>query len=452
MDEKHFDRRVWAILAVLALAIAAAALVGRLTGPGAGAEFPAEGVQAGPYTRVGITFRQPMDPASVQGAFQIAPAVKGQLSWDGNTLWFQPERPLEAGQTYTASIEAGARSLDGRILTRAIAWSFKVRAPWVAYLSPPQGERELWAQPVEGGSPLQITHTGGKVYDFAVARDGERIAFSAANAQGGLDLWVAGRMGENAVRLVNCGKEACSEPAWSPDGMWLAYSRGVGAEVGQAAPAGRLWTVELSTRKTAALYQDANVRGVYPSWSPDGKHLAAYDPVAQAIRIVDVQNGAQSVIQDQEGGPLSWSADGKRLYFTQGAYFGDQSVTSVFALDFGSGAVSEFLNGNGQRLDPGLPVWNPDGSQAAIAYRPGNPNANRQIWLINASGKTSVAVTKEPQYNYAAYQWDPWGSALVFQRFRLQGSQDAPDVLVWDQSSGKTRLLAQGAALPQWLP
>jgi TolB protein len=325
------------------------------------------------------------------------------------------------------------------------------RPQWVVFLAPPGGAMEVWARPLDGGQAVQLSHTDGKVLGFTTAPDGKRIAYVVENGQGGADLWLMGRQGENPHRLVDCGAQACFSPAWSPDGVRIAYSRGPLTTAYSPTRADRVWTVEAASGRTAPLYQDAAISGSQPSWSPDGRRIASYDAAAGAIRVLDLRSGHQDVFQTDAVG-VTWSPDGQELFYNVAEYIGEQPHSDVYRADLTNAATAPFIQDDAERVDCALPAWSPDGRDGVIACRPGNPEAERLLYLIGLDGKMMSALPLNPAYNYSAYRWDAAGEALLFQRFRLEGAQSAPDVLVWQRDSGQVKVVVQGAALPAWLP
>jgi hypothetical protein len=86
---------------------------------------PAEGATGIAVTaNVSVTFSEPMDKASAEGAFSIAPSVAGAFSWSGNTMTFDPTADLAAGTTYTATVSTAAKDTAGNALAAAKSWSF----------------------------------------------------------------------------------------------------------------------------------------------------------------------------------------------------------------------------------------------------------------------------------------------------------------------------------------
>ncbi|MBN2372260.1 Ig-like domain-containing protein [bacterium] len=85
--------------------------------------FPGNGESSIPvYTRIVVIFDQPMDKASVEGAFSLADAnatedITGSFLWNDNDdptgFQFEADSPLSNGHTFTVTISASAESKDG---------------------------------------------------------------------------------------------------------------------------------------------------------------------------------------------------------------------------------------------------------------------------------------------------------------------------------------------------
>ena len=70
--------------------------------PYGGQELPLDGA-------IDVFFDQPMDAASVEGAFSLEPPVAGSWLWlDAATMRFQPDAPLARGTQYQVTIDASA--------------------------------------------------------------------------------------------------------------------------------------------------------------------------------------------------------------------------------------------------------------------------------------------------------------------------------------------------------
>ena len=83
--------------------------------------------------KVSITFSEPMNQASAQGAFSLirtsdSSAVAGSFSWSGNTMTFTPSSALAALTQYTATETTAANDGSGNALAAGQTWSFTTAA------------------------------------------------------------------------------------------------------------------------------------------------------------------------------------------------------------------------------------------------------------------------------------------------------------------------------------
>ena len=463
MSLNRLDYTIWGVLGGLGLALAGLLLAGDRIGARAVHLFPADHQTVSAYARIGIEFAQPMNAAATEKAFQLQPATPGQVRWEGQTLWFEPTLPLHPGN-YVARL-AGGTGLDGQPVKQPPVWSFTVRAPQLVFLSLVNGGYELGrvaaGDPVsptvatEPAAPELLTHTQGRVQDFGVARDGEQIAYSVKNEQGGADLWLMGRSGDNPHLVVSCGVETCSAPAWAPDGSRLAYVREPAPASGQTGRVPRVWTLQPTSGQTAPLYQDPQVGGSEPTWSPDGRWLAIFDSQAADLRLLDVQTGALLVLPSLMGQVGSWSPDSSQLAFVDLKLGGAQIATQLQVADIKSKAIRLLVGTDRGWLDFGPPAWSPAGDWIAMSLRgatSGGPG--KQIWLFHTDGSAAHPLTADADYGFGGYHWDPWGEWLVFQRYAANSSEPQPEIMLWSARTPEVapRLVVKSAALATWLP
>jgi len=165
-----------------------------------------------------------MQARTVEPQFEIEPPTLGKPQWEGQRLWFAPDRPFQPGLSYTARLKAGALSEQGRSRKLDVIWSFRARTPWIVYLSPVNPPHQLWRIPSTGGNAQPLTSASVNVQDFAVSLNGQHIVYSQTNPQRGSDLWLMTGEGKAPHLLVDCGVNLCARPVWSPDGARIAYN------------------------------------------------------------------------------------------------------------------------------------------------------------------------------------------------------------------------------------
>ncbi len=447
----HFDRLVILILIVLALGLAGVALVSNLLGLRPPELVRDEVGERGP---VGIRFRQPMQIDSVQQRFHSQPPVKGRFSWDGQTLWFWPEKALAPGTQVTFQLDLGSLGTDGQVVRQQASWVIKICPPQVIYLSPTANSSEIWRIDPQGQSASQITQSGGKVYDFSAGVDGEAIVYSVENSQQGNEIRLIDRSGENDRLALDCGGDSCTQPVLSPDGKMIAYSRRrLSVTQGEKySPNPRIWTIDLSSGATAPLFQDPTVNGEDPSWSPDGKRLAFFDLAAHGIHVLDTVSGKDLLLRSELGVVGAWTPDSQQLWYGDLVSSNTLPFGSGFKVDLSDDQVEPLFTKLQSQEDLGVPIPNPDGTWVVAGLHYHNGSYSVQLELMRPDGSEQIPITDEFTYSHGAYSWDPVGAQVLYQRFQIGSSAAKPEIWIWDLASKTAHQIAADAALPEWLP
>src|SRR5205085_628241 len=75
---------------------------------------------------------------------------------------------------------------------------------------------------VEGIEPVQVTTVPGLAIGASFSPDARQIAFSS-NRNGWFEIYVRPAVGVGSDRQITKDGLQATEPAWSPDGKWIAY-------------------------------------------------------------------------------------------------------------------------------------------------------------------------------------------------------------------------------------
>jgi hypothetical protein len=104
-----------ALLTLLALF---ACKVGDSRPPNVASTYPANGATGVPInTQIRVTFYKPMDTASAEAAFHIAPAVTGKFDWASDeVMYWKPDSLLRVQTAYTFSVDTTATDNYGNRL------------------------------------------------------------------------------------------------------------------------------------------------------------------------------------------------------------------------------------------------------------------------------------------------------------------------------------------------
>jgi tricorn protease len=187
---------------------------------------------------------------------------------------------------------------------------------------------EIISVPAEKGDARNLTNTSGVAErDPAWSPDGKWIAYFS-DESGEYALHLRGQNGMGDVKKINLGSRSFYfAPTWSPDSKKVAY---LDNHL-------NLWYVDVD--KGTPVKMDSASRGVNfnPSWSPDSRWVAYVKPVKSQYRaafIYSLEESKSTQVTDglSDVGHPTFDQSGKYLYFTASTDIGP----AVFGFDMTS--------------------------------------------------------------------------------------------------------------------
>lgn len=440
MNRTAFVRLITGLLIGLALVLGGSKLYARFAVPAV--EFQPAGGQVGVNGPLIMRFPRPVDRQSVQSRVTIQPENPGQFTWDGpQTLRFTPRPAFKAGLEYALSLQSGAKTEDGLSIP-AGRWNFSARAPLLLFLRLQGDSGNLAAWSLDGNETTLTS--SGKVTSFAPSPDGEWIAYTALNEQQGSDVWIMPRGGSGAKRLVDCGADRCSAPAWNPIREQVAFVRA-------AKGTSRAWVVNQDGSQTRLLLNDPLIQASTVTFSPTAAWAALYDPQMKALRVISLTGGQEFLLESNVPSPGAWSPDGKKLLFLNEEPVEGFLDMKVYQVLVDSHTITRLFGPDDVGADLNLPEFAPDGLRLAFGRRVLSGIPGKQVWLADGAGAGPLPLTEDYGYTYSIYRWSPVGDALAVQRYAFGSSDNLPEVAVI-KLDGAVLFAAENAADPRWLP
>jgi dipeptidyl aminopeptidase/acylaminoacyl peptidase len=297
---------------------------------------------------------------------------------------------------------------------------------------------------LEYASDPQISPAGGRI---VYERRSNDIMTDSTRS----NLWLLDSGGDNHRPIVS-GAVSATSPRWSPDGARIAYvqSGESGSEIMVR------WMDTGQTARLASLRQSPSTLG----WSPDGLSLAftmevkaELEPLApprkgpegsewsEPVKVFDAvryKRDGQGFVETafrhvfvlpadggtprqvtsgdfNHYGPLSWSSDGAQIFFSanRNQDWEYEAVESdIYAVSVADGDLTQITDKAGGESQPALSA---DGSRIAYVYDSGQKvmYRNRILRVMDANGENDRALTSELDRSVGNIQWA--GRRIYFQ-------------------------------------
>ncbi len=283
--------------------------------------------------------------------------------------------------TYTAGSEYGA------------VW--RPDGERIGYLSAASGSMQMWEMDSDGSNPHQVSNYEGGITGFLYSPDMKNILFTKEvkvketvqdlnpdldKTTGRLmtdlmyrhwDSWVdsfshifiakyeKGSLGEFFDIMEGEPWDAPVKPfggteqiTWAPDGLSIVYtSRKLEGKAYAESTNSDLYSYDLESANTKNLTKGMMGYDQNPVFSADGKKLAwesmerdGYESDKSRLFVMDMLSGEKTYYTkdfDQNSNALSWSADGKSIYFISDFH----ATEEIYRLDLASGNINKITEG-----------------------------------------------------------------------------------------------------------
>lgn len=315
--------------------------------------------------------------ASGQNARELAttrsagnPNTEPRFSPDGRQIAFSMEL---GGSPYHYLKVVDVNSGKVRQLTND--WAMVLSPAWSAdgrfiyFASSRMGTLNVWKIAQSGGEPEQITAGQGDDAQLDVSANGKQIVFSNFHTNINLfQLDLDASAPQHPKLLTNDPARNQGFPSYSPDGKHIAYFSYLKGTEREG-----IWLANADGSNAVQLVQD-NRTNVFPRWTPDSESLvySSFSMPASEYRRVSISGGAPQTLPNQLTDAFpDVGSDGNLLY--QGPRHQVQTFNS---------GKSQTLFTLSSEENSFLFRWSPDSHSVAYIVNPSQENDSREgLWL-----------------------------------------------------------------------
>ena len=177
-------------------------------------------------------------------------------------------------------------------LTGAGSGSMK-EAQIVYLVGKPDQVKQLFITNITGGNPVLLSDAADNVVEFALSPDDAKAVYIVQTENLENKVWLVDTKSGVKNKLLDCDNALCSRPIWSPDGKRIVYEY-TNLSASNITGLGTLWWMDVETGNAKPVFQEENLPGANPRWSPDGKWLNYV--TSQNIRLYNLETGESHAI------------------------------------------------------------------------------------------------------------------------------------------------------------
>ena len=223
----------------------------------------------------------------------------------------------------------------------------------------------------------------------------DKIAF-VSDREGSPNIWVMNADGSDPVNLTK--GRYCTGPAWSPDGMKIAY-----IDFGDD----EIWLMDADGSNQQPVTDDS-VQKVWLAWSEDGSRIY-YDTLPTGHPrdgtesfVIGIEDGSSPLPVDREKGAIARtirppSPDGTKSMFIRRD--GDQTDIYIVYNSGDERTPTRLTDSPNFDINP---TWAPDGMR--IAFASGSSLGDLEIWAVDIDGSNLVELTNDLGGNFPAWR------------------------------------------------
>ena len=318
------------------------------------------------------------------------------------------------------------------------------------------GLDQIFRMSINDQIPEQLTLDSSGIRNYFVSPSTPEVLYTTVEYLNS-SIWLLNLATEETTLLLDCIDSICANPTWLEDSMGILYQRQDFSSQDDinryesAYPS--IWWLDINSRQTEPLFQDSQLPGVNPRFSPDGKYLSYFSISPMMVQIYQLETGQRHNIPSLTGMPPTWSPDSDRVILAdvrenQGVY---QNLLVYYDL---TTETLTWLDSDPSANDNN-PSWSPNGEWIAfnrIVQNEIDGSRKSQVWLMQPDKSNPEPALSHSAIYHREFLWAPDSQHLLYEVQVRADIGFAHEIHLLDIVTGEFEVLLSGGTRPNWAP
>ena len=318
------------------------------------------------------------------------------------------------------------------------------------------GLDQLFRMPLKDQTPEQLTLDNSGIRNYIVSPTTPEVLYTTVEYLNSR-IWLLSLVTKETTLLLDCIDSICANPTWLADSSGILYQRldfSSSDNLTRYEPAyPSIWWLDISSQQTEPLFQDSQLPGVNPRFSPGGKYLSYFSISPMMVQIYHLETGQRHSIPSITGMPPAWSPDSKRVILADVSENQDFNQNLLFYYDLNTETLT-WLDSDPSANDNN-PSWSPDGEWIAfnrIIRDEVDGSRKSQVWLMQPDHSNTEPALSHSAIYHREFIWSPDSRHLLYE-VQVRADQGfAHEIHLLDIVTGEFEVLLIGGSRPYWAP
>ena len=318
------------------------------------------------------------------------------------------------------------------------------------------GIDQLFSMSINDRSPEQLTWNDSSIRNYFSSPITPEVLYTTiegANSR----IWLLNLVTGETLLLLDCVDAICANPTWLTDATGILYQRqdfpSLDNYLGYEPFYPSIWWLDIDSLQTEPLFQDAQLPGVNPRFSPDGEYLSYFSISPMMVQIYHLESGQRHSIPSQTGMPPTWSPDSDRVFLAE--IREDQGVYQNLLVYYNIKTETlTWLDADPSANDIN-PAWSPDGEWIVfnrIKQDQVDGSRKSQVWIMQADQSNPRPATSHSATFHQDFIWAPDSQHLLYKVLIRADQGINQEIHLLDVFTGEFKVLLTDGVRPTWAP